>query len=48
MSTKTFQYTYNHNFAKVEHMPAVYFNYAIGGMIVDIFYDRMTFLQYLT
>jgi hypothetical protein len=28
-------------------MPAVYFNYGIGGMIVDIYPDRMTILQFL-
>ena len=47
MGAKTFQYTVSHNYAEVTHMPAVYFNYAIGGMIVDIYPNRMSFLQFL-
>lgn len=45
--TKTFQYTFSHNYAEVQHMPAVYFNYGVGGMIVDIYPDRITFLQFM-
>ncbi len=45
--TKTFQYTVSHNYAPVSHMPAVYFNYGVGGMIVDIYPNRITFLQFL-
>lgn len=45
--TKTFQYTFSHNYAQVQHMPAVYFNYGVGGMIVDIYPNRITFLQFL-
>lgn len=28
-------------------MPAVYFNYAIGGMVVDIYPKRMSLLQFI-
>lgn len=28
-------------------MPAVYFNYGIGGMIVDIYPDRISFLHFI-
>lgn len=45
--TKTFQYTVSHNYFEVSYMPAVYFNYGIGGMVVDIYPDRITLLQFL-
>lgn len=44
---KTFQYTYHHNYAEVAHMPAVFFNYGVGGMIVDIYPNRMSLLQFM-
>lgn len=47
MGAKTFQYTSSHNYAEYAGMPSVYFNYAIGGMVVDIYPDRMSFLQFI-
>jgi hypothetical protein len=47
MGAKTFQYTSSHNYAAIGGMPAVYFNYAIGGMVVDIYPNRMSFLQFI-
>ena len=35
-STETYQYTYNHNTFEVNHMPALYFNYHIGGTRVVV------------
>lgn len=33
-STHAYQYTYNHNTFEVYHMPSLYFNYHIGGLVV--------------
>lgn len=38
-ATHAYQYTYNHNTFEVYHMPALYFNYQIGGLVVDIVAD---------
>lgn len=34
--THTYQYTYNHNTFEVYHMPSLYFNYHIGGLVVFV------------
>jgi hypothetical protein len=35
-STEAYQYTYNHNTFEVSHMPSLYFNYQIGGLVVEV------------
>jgi hypothetical protein len=34
--THAYQYTYNHNTFEVNHMPSLYFNYHIGGLVVEV------------
>ena len=34
--TQAYQYTYNHNTFEVYHMPSLYFNYQIGGLLVEV------------
>ena len=40
---ETYQYTYNHNSFEVNHMPALYFNYHIGGTRVTVYNQRGRF-----
>lgn len=34
--TRAYQYTYNHNTFEVNHMPSLYFNYNIDGVVVEV------------
>jgi hypothetical protein len=34
--TRAYQYTYNHNTFEVNHMPSLYFNYNIDGLVVEV------------
>jgi Endoplasmic reticulum vesicle transporter len=38
-ATEAYQYTYNHNTFEVNHMPSLYFNYQIGGLVVEVMPD---------
>ena len=43
----TYQYTWNHNTFEVSHMPALYFNYHIGGIKVSYEPKRNAFFGFL-